>query len=31
MSRDVLIEKIRVNTGFEPRFTSPSIKELASS
>ena len=29
MSHDVLIEKIRVNTGFKPRFTSPSIEHLA--
>jgi hypothetical protein len=30
-SRDVLIEKIGANTGFKLSFTSPSIKELASS
>jgi len=28
MSRDIPIEKIRVNTGFKLRFTSPSIEEL---
>ena len=31
MSRDILIEKIRSNTEFKLRFTSPSIEELASS
>ena len=31
MSRDVPIEKIRSNTEFKLRFTSPSIEELASS
>ena len=31
MSRDIPIEKIRSNTEFKLRFTSPSIEELASS